>query len=78
MATDREIQNWLRRMKMAIEAIPKSTEAHLGYGIITIYKSGRMSQHMGTIDDNHGINDDSALGCVLFDTGKLIPYSEGT
>jgi len=78
MPTDKEIQNWLKRMKRAIEAFPDGTEAHLSYGSITIYESGRMSQHMGTIDDGYGISDGSELGCVLFDTGKLIPYSEGT
>ena len=78
MATDKEIKNWLKRMSNIIKTMPDGVEAHVGYGVMTIYEAGRMSQHIGSTDDDGGINDDSALESILFDRKKLIPYSEGT
>lgn len=77
-ATDKEIENWIRRMEACYKAIPKGCEAHVSYTSVTLYKKGKLQEHM--LDDRvngYGISDDSEIAIAI--TGEnLIPYSECT
>ena len=76
--TQKEIDNWVRRMERCHAAIPEGLEAHVSYTHVMLYPRGRLSVHMDDMSANgFGISDDSDVGMAI--TGhNFIPYSEGT
>lgn len=77
-ATQKQIDNWIRRMEACYKAIPPGLEAHVSYTSVTLYEKGTYDAHMQDHAVNgYGIADDSEVAIAI--TGyNFIPYSEGT